>query len=353
MTASSRRTVLQWLVGGAVVAGGVAGCTAGDPAVRPTAPVPQPPTPPGPPPPPPGLDQAIAGESLALAWCRALVKRRYKLSDGQLSNLRTAADLHQRHLVALELPSPQTRPAATQPSASPTPGAPAPSTPAAPSTSVATPTLPTVKLPKDQDRAIKEFGAALDGVRKGHRELASAAEGQLALLWGSLAAGAAQTSTIARTARPAPRPAAEPEHPAYRVMTPTAAGQELLAQLHAMVFGYQVALAPIPAKDADPYRQRLAELLRDRDELADLLRDLDAEVPAAAPEYDTGGRISDEAAAVKLVARMEHALLPHLGNWLAATAKEQRARATDWLVTGTVRAVRAGAAPVWWPGWPD
>ena len=290
---------------------------------------------------------------MALAWCRAVAERRYKLPGGQLRNLAVAADVHERHLVALSLPSPETRPGTTGPptSGSPSPGAPSPS---APSTSVQPPALPEVRLPDTQAAAMKALGSVLGKVRAGHLDRSASADGSVALLWACLAAAAAQGSVLTRRSSAVAAPPDEPEHPPYRAMTPTAAAQALLAQLHAIVFGYQVALTPLSGDTAEPHRARLAELRQHRDVVATVLRDLDAEVPAAEPEYDTGGRITTDKAAVALVARMEHALLPHLGNWVAATEDGgHRRTAAGWLGSATADAVRAGATTSWWPGWPD
>lgn len=353
---TSRRTVLRWLTGGAVVAGGAAGCTVGDPAVRPTGPPPAPPTPPAPPPPPPGLDGAVADESRALAWCRALAER--DLSDGQLANLAVAADIHHRHLVALALPRPQTRPGTAPPSPSSTSGSQAPSSaavpsPSAPSTLVGSPSLPRVHLPEEPEDAMEAFDAAIDEVCTGHLGRASATDGAVALLWASLAAGAAQSGLLAHRSAAAPAPPAEPEHPPYRPMTLVAAAQALLAQLHAIVFGYQVALAPLAQEDPEVHVVRLADLRHHRDVLATVLREQDAEVPVAEPEYDTGGPVTTITAATTLIRRMEQALLPHLGNWVAAADAEHREAAAQWLVDGTIAGMRNDAPPVRWPGWPD
>jgi len=348
--------VLRWLAGGAVVAGGAAGCTVEDPAVRPTDPPPAPPTPPAPPPPPPGLDGAVADESRALASCLALAER--DLSDGQLANLAVAADIHHRHLVALALPRPQTRPGTDRPSpsgssgsqASPSVDAPSPT---APSTLVGSPALPTVHLPKKPGDAVKAFDAAIDEVCTGHLGRAAATDGAVALLWASLAAGAAQSGALAHRSPAVSAPPTEPDHPPYRSMTTAAAARALLAQLHAIVFGYQVALAPLDQQEAERPLARLADLRHHRDVLAAVLRDQDVEVPVAEPEYDTGGPVTTAAAATTLIGRMEQALLPHLGNWVAAADAEHRRVAAQWLVDGTVTALRNDAAPLRWPGWPD
>lgn len=294
----------------------------------------------------------MAGEALALAWCRAVTDRRYRLPAGQLRNLTAAAAVHERHLVALALPSPLARPDTTAPSTDGSPSAGATS-PTAPATSVPPPVLPTVSLPAKQDAALKALGTALGTVRAGHLDRAADADGEVALLWASLAAAVAQTSVLVRRSTAAPAPPDEPEHPPYRVMSPAAAGQALLAQLHAAVFGYQVALTPLTDEAAEPYRERWDELRRQRDVVATMLRDLGAKVPVAEPEYDTGKRITTDGAAVALVGRMEHALLPHLGNWVAASENDHRRTAASWLGSATANAVQAGARPSWWPGWPD
>jgi len=275
-------------------------------------------------------------EAKAAAWCTALAgATRYKLTSGQTKNLERAATLHRRHLEVLSTPEATTRP---RPSASAT----------------ATTAPPSIgKLDSDRSKGFKAFRAAMSKLEQEHLGRVGATSGMTALLWASLAASIAQSVVVAGRETSSPEPATEGDHLPYEPMTDIAAAQALLTQLHALVFGLQAALAPLSGDAATPYQDRLVRARIQRDHLVDWLRDQDADVPAAEPEYDLGGSISKSSQAYALVARMETALLPFAGDWVAAAAIELSRQAAEWLADGAGIAVLAGAAPTVWPGWRD
>ncbi len=229
------------------------------------------------------------------------------------------------------------------------------STPATPDPTAAVvlpfPPLPSVSVPKSVASGKKALAKDLATLAKGHRARARETSGAETLLWASMAAGAVQDrEVLAAAADPAP---SEADHLPYVTKKEVRAAQELLSQVHAMVFGYSVALTPIAAADSQEWSLRLEQHRQFRDRLAELLRDRGAAVPAAEPEYETGDAADDPKQARALVAHMEDALLVFSGAWVAACRADQREAAVAWLVDGAAAAVRAGAGPRLWPGWTD
>lgn len=343
---ADRRSLLRYGAGvGLAMAGtGLAGCTLTDPTVGPSGstvpPVPPPsPTPAAPPPPLEGSSAGAASEASAIAWCAALAAAAttYQLGAGQTGNLALAGSLHRRRLAVLTGPEPTTRPV---PSDGPTAG---------------TPTLPSIPpaptLDPNRGKGFTAFRTNLGRLRAEHLGRVAGASGMTALLWASLAAGVQQSSVLADRAAAAPRPTTEASHPPYEPSTDVAAAQGFLAQLHALAFGLQASLAPLSGAAATPYQQRLVRARIQRDHLVAWLRNRGANVPVAEAEYDLGGVINSPAAALALVARMESALLPFAGDWVAAAEATERRGAAEWLADGAGVAVQAGAAPAVWPGW--
>jgi hypothetical protein len=132
-----------------------------------------------------------------------------------------------------------------------------------------------------------------------------------------------------------------------------AAVQELVRQLHAMVYGYQLAIGKF--KVLSGTRQRAErELLATRvfrDRMIVWLRKRSADVPAAASAYVPSVTPRNAATAGKLIMRMHTALQPFCGLWLAAAASQaDRAQALSAL-GAEVKTARSWGAPVGaWPG---
>lgn len=342
-----RRDLLRYgiLAGLALPTVGVAACTVTDPTIQRAGNAPATtPTPSPSPPPPTPLAGSAAGagtEATAVAWCTAVAgATSYRLAPGQLTNLTESVTLHRRRLEVLSLPEATTRPPSgtgTGPGASASP----PPSPAA------------VTLDADRTRGMASFRSTMDKLTEDHLGRTTAVGGATALLWASLAAGIRQTVVVADRVTEAPRPAAEPSHGRYVPLTDVAAAQGLLAQLHALVFGLQACLAPLSGAAATPYQERLVRARIQRDHLVAWLRTRGSSVPAAEPQYDLGGTVTTATQSYALVARMESALLPFAGDWVAASETSERRRAAEWLVDGAGVGVAAGAAPAVWPGWRD
>ena len=193
-----------------------------------------------------------------------------------------------------------------------------------------------------------------------HRGAALTGGGTTALLWGSLATSATQlrsvlldadlggdtpAPTVATVAAPRPR-APMPALPVVQ------AEQQVVAQLHAIVYGYQLALGRLTGsrRDIAAAELRRHRILRDR--LTARLLNRKADVPVADAAYVPSTNPRNAATAAKLVRQMETALLPFGGLWLAAaTTPAERSEAQDQLNRTAGVARRWGAAVSAWPGW--
>jgi hypothetical protein len=186
-----------------------------------------------------------------------------------------------------------------------------------------------------------------------YRSVALKSTGQDALLWGSLSvASGSFAAAIALANPPGVRPVAAPKP--VEMLSEVAAVQEMVRQLHAMVYGYQLAIGKFKLlSKARPRAER--ELLATRvfrDRLIAWLRKRSAEVPAAEAAYVPSVVPRNAATAGKLIMRMHTALQPFCGLWLAAAASQaDRTHALNALGS-EVKIARSWGAPLGaWPGW--
>jgi len=205
----------------------------------------------------------------------------------------------------------------------------------------------------DLKQALTRLSRAETAIAGRHRGAAVAATGRTALLWGSLAV-AAETFAAAAT-RPGPVVAIGPHRPA-ELVSDVAALQALVAQLHAIVYGYQMAIGRLPV--VSPARARaVTDLMAhrvQRDRLSAILARRSADVPVADPAYVPSVVPSDAATASSLIRRMETALMPFCGLWLGAAATTtDRELALASLGSTTRTAASWGAGVRAWPGWSD
>jgi hypothetical protein len=186
-----------------------------------------------------------------------------------------------------------------------------------------------------------------------YRGAALKATGSDALLWGSLSVAAGSFAAAVGSANPpATRPVADRQP--VEVLSEVVAVQELVRQLHAIVYGYQLAIGRLKVLSRQrpkAERELLAERIF-RDRLIAWLKKHSADVPAAEAAYVPSVVPRDAATAGKLIMRMQTALQPFCGLWLAASttpADRQRALAA---LTNAVRTARSWGAPIGaWPGW--
>ncbi|GAB3764146.1 ferritin-like domain-containing protein [Microlunatus parietis] len=325
-----RRVVL--LAGFGALGGTLIGCDAKAPVGPTTTPEPSPTQPPvfaG------GAAAARLEEQLSLQARSLLTSGGDDLGRPLTAILTAAAGGHQLHLAALAAPEPTGRPTSG--------GSPRP-----------TPKPTKAALPAD----LKEFAAAEAAAAGAHAERAVTAESVTALFWASLAAAAdgygqavRQQGGSTKGAGPAKAPKPGPHRPVEPV-EPEQARRAMVDQLHAVTYGYQMAIGHL----AEDRFERAATALREhrglRDRLIADLVEASADVPPAAPAYDVPVRPTDPASATKLIMTMETALLPFCGQWVAAAESgEERELAVATLRATTVSAVGWGGPLLSWPGY--
>ena len=134
--------------------------------------------------------------------------------------------------------------------------------------------------------------------------------------------------------------------------TDVEAVQSLVAQLHAVVYGYQLAIGQLKVI-SDRHDQAVAELLQlriRRERLISWLTRRSAEIPQPEPAYRPTVEPRDPATSAKLIRTMLVALQPFGAIWLAASGDADRHSAFDTLGTMADLA-RAWNAPLpIWPG---
>jgi len=332
----TRRLDRRRLLGLAAVVGSsglLAGCVVSDPAISGG-----PGTPPQIPIPTPALDGALTayGLELALAGQLGALLALPGLPAGQRSRLQLVQAGHQRHAIAMAGPDPTDR-STTQPTPAPSGG---------------DTTLP--GLGSDPARALTMLTQQEGGAARFYRRCALASLGPTALLWGSLSAAAQQAgAAIAQTSPVTTSPARAPAP--LPTVSDTEAAQQLLAQLHAVVWGYRRSMSALPRTGAAFARaaSSLAQRMGLRDQITALLSQRGASVPAAKPAYRMPADPNTEAHVANALMTMEQALLPYAGQWLGSAATAQVTPALTALSDSGLAAVGWGAPPSTWPGWPD
>ena len=209
-------------------------------------------------------------------------------------------------------------------------------------------------------KAVDRLLAAESKAAVTHRASAISAAGLGSLLWGSLGVSATHLAAILRAADLAgddPDPGVAAVAPA-RARAPmplvpvVQAEQEMVRQLHAIVYGYQLALGRLSGvrRDTAAGELRRRRILRDR--LIATLLNRKAAVPAAEAAYVPSTNPRNAATAAKLIRQMETALVPFCGLWLAAAATPaERTEAQDQVGRTMAVARQWGASLPAWPGW--
>jgi len=327
----SRRSVLALGLAAGQLAW--AGCTVSDPTIRtgpggPAAPTSQTATP-TPHPSGPGTARDAAAELVLAVTAGTLASRRTGGSPAHRAVLELIRRTHAERAAALASPDPADRP----------------TSPAAPTPSPRVPGGASLRRLADAERR----------VARRYRSAAFTSSGPTALLWGSMAV--ASTRFAAAVEADAPPPAGPPrEHRAMPQLSDSEAVSALVSSLHAAVYGYQLALGRLAVGSAAQVRasRGLADRRALLNRLSDGLVAAGVEVPPAAPAYDPSPEVRDAATARLVIRRMESALLPFCGLWLAAAARPaDRRSAFETLADTAVRAESWGAPLQAWPGWQD
>lgn len=286
--------------------------------------------------PAPRVPAAANAEQALSVYAGAVLSgpRRTDLSGAERRLLTFLRAAHADHAVALAGAHPTARPTTAVPSPTGTP-----------------PSLTKLTL-RDSLRRLARHEATQSAA---HRRSATSATGLTALLLGSLAV-AADSYAAALGASDVPSVSARKAHRPAALLSDVAATQQLVGQLHAVVFGYQLAIGKL--KYASSARRRAVSELAATRRLLDtqiaFLLARKADVPAAEPAYAPSFGVRSAADAARLVRGMQVRLEPYVGMSLAAAATAKHRRQAFTLLSSTSRTAGSWGAPLRaWPGWPD
>ncbi|HEU4908994.1 MAG TPA: DUF4439 domain-containing protein [Propionibacteriaceae bacterium] len=186
-----------------------------------------------------------------------------------------------------------------------------------------------------------------------YRGTALQAEGLDALLWGSLSVASGSFATAIGAANP-PRVRPIADQRPVEILSDVAAVQELVRQLHALVYGYQLAIGKMKvlSRQRSKAEQELLQQRIFRDRLITWLRRRSADVPAAEAAYVSSVVPRNPATAAKLIMQMQTALQPFCGLWLAAADGQADRQQALSALAAAGKAARSWGAPLTaWPGW--
>lgn len=349
----NRRTALATLVSGGLL---LTGCTGGvDLPGRPS------PSPSPTPTPLPGTTEATLLENDLAARCEEILGTfSDRLDRTERALLTKITDAHRAHAAVLERTDPVQLPDPT-PSPAPTSTAPATETPAG--TASAEPSASGSAAPPPIGDNPKQ---AFDGLRemehraaRSYRVLAREPEGpqdqlrRLAQLWGSLATAAASYREACRRRENSGSELLGTRRLTAQLPDETTAVQDVVAQTHAIIYGYQTAIAALSERTEERARGQLTDARVLRDRLSAWLVEHDSDVPVADPGYDLPVKPTGPGKASRLISTMERRLLPYLGQWLATAEDEQDRKDAVSTMINTARTdvIWSGRITVW-PGWP-
>ncbi|HZA72788.1 MAG TPA: DUF4439 domain-containing protein [Propionibacteriaceae bacterium] len=267
--------------------------------------------------------EAAATTELALADLAGAIlagPRRRELSVDQRALLRFVADAHRNHAAALDASVRAPRPADVAP----------------------------LTLRQSLVRLARAEAAAAGR----HRAAALGVSGDDSLRFGSVAAAADLYARVVTADRRVRTSAGPRTPPVLARSTDTVAVQSLVAQLHALVYGYQLAIGrmPVAGEQDDQAVDELRSHRIRRDRLIGWLRRREAEVPVPEPAYRPSVDVRDGATGVRLVRTMLVALQPFAGIWLASAADAEREWALSFFGTTVGLAHGWGAPLPVWPG---
>lgn len=282
------------------------------------------------------MPAAASAEQALSVYAGALLTgpRRKDLSGDQRRLLTFLRDAHADHAVVLAVDTPGSRPTTATPSPTATP-----------------PSLAGVKLRDSLRRLARQEAAQAAAQRKA----ATSATGLAALVAGSLAV-AADSYADALGDSDVPSISGKKRRRPAALLSDVAATQQLVGQLHAVVFGYQLAIGKL-AYSSSARRRAVSELATTRrllDTQIAFLLSRKADVPAAEPAYAPSFAVRSPGDARRLVRGMQTRLEPYAGLSLAAATTPKARTAALKLLTRTARTARSWGAPLSaWPGWSD
>ena len=311
----------------------------------------------------PGTTEAAGLENDLAARCEAILDTfSNRLDRTEQALLTKITDAHRAHAAVLELTDPVQLPDPT-PSPAPTSAAPSSETPTPSGTASADPSASGSAAPPPIGDNPRQ---AFDGLRemerraaRSYRDLAREPEGpqdqlrRLAQLWGSLATAAASYREASRRRENSGSELLGIRRLEAQLPDETTAVQDVVAQAHAIIYGYQTAIAALSDRAEERARGQLTDARVLRDRLSAWLVEHDSDVPVAEPGYELPVKATGPGAASRLIGTMERRLLPYLGQWLATAEDEQDRKVAVATMINTARTdvIWSGRITVW-PGWP-
>jgi hypothetical protein len=277
----------------------------------------------------PGAQSGARAEAATATLASALLTSTTKLSSGQRRVVTATRDAHLLHAAVLRTPDPTARSTA---------GATAAPTPAKPT-----------KV------SLSALIAAEKSLAARHAKLVPSSRGLTALLFGSLSVAATTYASALSTKGKVPIRKTPANPPAPEVLDDVAGLQAVVGQLHALIYGYQVAAGKLSvgSKARDRALSGLTERRALRDRLISLLIARKATVPAAEPAYVTSAKVRGPGSAAALIASMETAFVPFTGQWLAAAAQPADQQLAGATMRRAASLARSWGGPISaWPGWP-
>jgi hypothetical protein len=220
---------------------------------------------------------------------------------------------------------------------------------------------PTVRAPRAADVTRLTLPQALDRLAGDetaasgrHRSAAVAVAGEDSLRFAAVAAAASLYAGVVPGNRRVSTTAVPRTPTALARSTDTAAVQSMVAQLHAVVYGYQLAIGrmPVASKDDDRAAAELLQLRIRREQMIGWLRRRGVEVPVPEPAYRPSVEVRDGPTGARLVRTMLVALQPFAGIWLASANDAEREWALSFFLTNVALARGWGAPLPVWPGSP-
>ena len=286
--------------------------------------------------PAPTVPAAATAEQNLSAYAGAILTgpHRADLSREYRTLLTFLRDAHAQHAVALAGDDPTGRP-----------------TTAAPSPTANAPDLAKTSL----GGSLKRLARLESAQATAQGRAARSASGLGSLLAGSLSVAAGRYAAAVRSDDPPSVASARAPKPAP-VLTDVAAAQQLVAQLHAVVYGYQLAIGKL--KYSSGARKRAVDELAAARQVLDVqiafLLGRKADVPAAEPAYVPSPNPRSPNDAGRLVRGMQSRLEPYAGLLLAGAQTPAARTSALTFLGGTVRTAQSwGAGLQVWPGWPD
>lgn len=339
----------RFLSGAALLGiGAVAGCSVNDPRVLGGAETPPPVPTPTPVPPFPGAADGRRAEQHLAALAAVIRDGEWKPGGVRTHVLATLVDLHTDHATTLAAADPTRRP-----TSSPTPTEDSPAPDSGPDPRAA---AEEELAGLDLSEALAVVTGAADTAVRSYREAVTATSGGTALLWGSLAVTARQAKlALSLRATPPGTPPVTDRSPLDE-QTDVDALRSTISQAHAIVFGYQVAIAEFGFDSGERERAdaALTAHRRTRDTMTAWLSERNVVPPAATSTYDLPIDVTSAATAGELIMTMELAYQPFLGGVLAAVATTaEKGTALAALEASSEASLRWGGPLVRWPGWPD